>query len=61
MSSGLRSRLVLRLAIFEPEAGGQRLILAGGVIMSEDRIFEIAVIALGTVSISVIIWAIFSI
>jgi hypothetical protein len=29
--------------------------------MFEDRIFEIAVIALGTVSTTVIIWAIFSI
>jgi hypothetical protein len=29
--------------------------------MFEDRIFEIAVIALGTVSATVIVWAIFSI
>ena len=46
----------------EPEAGARRPIsLQPGVIMTKDRIFESAVIAVGVVSSALAVWVIFSV
>jgi hypothetical protein len=51
----------LRLPILNQKPVAGDLSLLRRVMMFEDRIFEIAVIALGSVSTTLIVWAIFSI